>query len=35
MVAGYLVIMASLGLGCGAFIFERYRKLWHVDEQNL
>lgn len=34
MVAGYLVIMVLLGLGCGTLIFKRYRRLWHDDEQN-
>jgi hypothetical protein len=30
MVAGYLVIMALLGLGCGTMMFAKYRKLWHA-----
>jgi hypothetical protein len=34
MVAGYLVIMSLLGLGCGTLIFNKYRRLWHSDEQN-
>ncbi|MGD1081468.1 MAG: hypothetical protein ABR881_24360 [Candidatus Sulfotelmatobacter sp.] len=32
MVAGYLVIMAVMGLGCGTLIFNKYRKLWHAFE---
>lgn len=31
MVAGYLVIIALLGLGCGSLIFNKYRRLWHSD----
>ncbi len=31
MVAGYLVIMALMGLGCGSLIFRKYRTLWHAD----
>jgi O-antigen/teichoic acid export membrane protein len=34
MVGGYLVIMALLGVGCGALIFNKYRKLWHSSQQN-
>jgi hypothetical protein len=34
MVAGYLVIMVLLGLGCGTLIFNRYRKLWHANERS-
>jgi hypothetical protein len=35
MVAGYLVIMALLGICCGTLIFNKYRKLWHSDEQGV
>ena len=31
MVAGYLAIMAALGLGVGTSIFKKYRRLWHSD----
>jgi O-antigen/teichoic acid export membrane protein len=34
MVAGYLVIIAFLGLGCGTLIFNKYRRLWHANERN-
>lgn len=34
MVAGYLVIIALMGLGCGTLIFNKYRRLWHPQEQN-
>ena len=34
MVAGYLLIIAFLGLGCGSMLFNKYRRLWHADEQN-
>jgi hypothetical protein len=34
MVAGYLAIIALLGLGCGSLIFNKYRRLWHSSEQN-
>jgi hypothetical protein len=34
MVAGYLVIMALLGLGGGTLIFNKYRRLWHSDGQH-
>jgi hypothetical protein len=34
MVVGYLVIMALLGVGGGALIFNKYRRLWHSSEQN-
>ncbi len=34
MVAGYFVIMALMGLGCGTLIFNKYRRLWHSDEQS-
>jgi len=35
MVAGYLAIIALLGLGCGTLIFNKYRKLWHANDQNF
>jgi len=35
MVAGYLVILALLGLGCGTLIFNKYRRLWHAEEQSV
>ena len=31
MVAGYLVIITLMGLGCGTLIFGKYRRLWHAD----
>jgi hypothetical protein len=34
MVAGYLVIITLMGLGCGTLIFNKYRRLWHSNEQN-
>jgi hypothetical protein len=34
MVAGYLTIIALLGLGCGSLLFNKYRRLWHADERN-
>jgi hypothetical protein len=34
MVAGYLVIIALLGVGGGTLIFNKYRRLWHSNEQN-
>ncbi len=34
MVAGYLVILALMGLGCGTLIFNKYRRLWHSNEQS-
>ncbi len=34
MVAGYLVIIGSLGLGGGTVLFIKYRRLWHTDGQN-
>jgi len=34
MVAGYLVILALLGLGGGTLIFNKYRRLWHAEEQS-
>ena len=34
MVAGYLVIIALLGLGCGSLLFNKYRRLWHASERN-
>lgn len=33
MVAGYLAIIALIGVGCGTLIFRKYRRLWHSDEQ--
>ncbi len=33
MVAGYLVIIAVLGTGCGTWIFRKYRRLWHSNDQ--
>ena len=35
MIAGYLVIIGSLGLGCGTLIFNKYRRLWHANEQTF
>ena len=35
MVTGYLVILALLGLGCGTLIFNKYRRLWHAEEQSV
>jgi hypothetical protein len=35
MVGGYLVILAVLGLGCGTLIFNKYRRLWHSNKQNV
>ena len=34
MVAGYFVIMAVMGVGCSTLIFNKYRRLWHSDEQH-
>lgn len=31
MVASYLLIMISLGLGWGSLVFNKYRKLWHAN----
>ena len=31
MVAGYLFILTSMGLGWGSFVFNKYRKLWHAN----
>ena len=35
MVAGYLAIIATIGLGCGTLVFHKYRKIWHADEESL
>jgi O-antigen/teichoic acid export membrane protein len=34
MIAGYLGIIALIGLGGGMLIFNKYRRLWHPNEQN-
>jgi hypothetical protein len=33
MVTGYLLVIVSMGLGCGVLLFNKYRRLWHADEQ--
>ena len=33
MVTGYLFVIVSMGLGCGVLLFNKYRRLWHVDKQ--
>jgi O-antigen/teichoic acid export membrane protein len=35
MVAGYLAIIGLMGLGGGILVFNKYRKLWHGNEQTL
>ena len=32
MVAGYLVIIGVIGMGCGALLFSKYRREWHSAE---
>jgi hypothetical protein len=34
MTAGYLIIIALMGVGGGTLIFNKYRRLWHSDEQS-
>lgn len=35
MVAGYLAIIAVIGLGFGTLVFHKYRKIWHADEESV